>query len=321
MHRVRDDLRASGLHVWTDEGIEPGSISWKETIEKAICETGILVVLLSPSANDSRWVQREIDYAETQGKPILPLLVQGEPKRAVPFALAGSQFVDLRHDYHTGMQKFLMRCWRYLPTHDLHTITAPPAHGTVMNRTTKRERRVQMLGKTALFSVALIAILLLMGVGLWRSDVMASDSAIATHVTATPSDTLISHADTPPRSSSWVLLYTYDTLLVKNEGEHTISFRDLYFESATHRFSASDWVTRELATGRCVQVWDIVFRYLPENIAPADACESRVAYRATVDSFWRGDGDFRVFRGDTLLTICAGVPASSAEIWRCELRE
>ncbi|MEO1646866.1 MAG: toll/interleukin-1 receptor domain-containing protein, partial [Chloroflexota bacterium] len=279
MHRVRDDLRASGLRVWTDEGIQPGSISWKEAIESAICETGILVVLLSPSANDSRWVQREIDYAETQGKAILPLLVRGEPKRAVPFALAGSQFVDLRSSYDVGMQKFLRRCWQHLPAHELVTIASPPAPRTLMNRTTKRERRAQILGKSVLLSCALIVILLFMGVGLWRNDVMANDIPLSSVEDTGLSDTLISQ-DTM-QAPSFVLLYTYDTLIVKNERESAVSLRDIRFESDTQTFLAQEWVTRELTAGRCVQVWDILFRHLAEDVAPADTCASRVAYRAT----------------------------------------
>jgi hypothetical protein len=53
MQAVRDDLVANGLSVWTDEGIHPDTISWKESIEEAICEAGMLLVLLSPDAKES----------------------------------------------------------------------------------------------------------------------------------------------------------------------------------------------------------------------------------------------------------------------------
>ncbi|HRF95579.1 MAG TPA: toll/interleukin-1 receptor domain-containing protein, partial [Aggregatilineales bacterium] len=47
MNRVRDNLRASGLTVWTDEGLEAGTPSWTRDIDNAIRNTGCLVVLLS----------------------------------------------------------------------------------------------------------------------------------------------------------------------------------------------------------------------------------------------------------------------------------
>ncbi|MEL6309235.1 MAG: hypothetical protein AAFQ52_13925, partial [Chloroflexota bacterium] len=133
------------------------------------------------------------------------------------------------------------------------------------------------------------------------------------------SDTLISH-DTM-QAPSFALLYTYDTLVVKNERESAVSLRDIRFESDTQTFSAQEWVTRELTAGRCVQVWDILFRHLSEDVAPADTCASRVAYRATINSFWRGDSAFHVWRDDTLLATCASVPPSSAETWRCDVHE
>jgi hypothetical protein len=42
----------------------------KESIEETICGAGMLLVLLSPDAKESTWVQREIDYPEVQGSPL-----------------------------------------------------------------------------------------------------------------------------------------------------------------------------------------------------------------------------------------------------------
>ncbi len=96
MNRLRDDLRAAGLKVWTDEGIPLGSSSWKLEIEQGIRGSTCLVVLLSPDAAASRWVRAEIDFAEAQRKPIFPVLVRGEESEAVPFGLSTHQWIDLR---------------------------------------------------------------------------------------------------------------------------------------------------------------------------------------------------------------------------------
>src|SRR5215204_4522447 len=114
MQHVKQDLRNAGLKVWTDEGIEPGTFSWKEAIEDAIRDTEMLVVLLSPDANNSKWVQREIDYSDVQDVQVMPLLVRGEPRDSVPFALAGSQFIDLRSHYEPGIQALISRCYDYM---------------------------------------------------------------------------------------------------------------------------------------------------------------------------------------------------------------
>lgn len=100
MRRVRDDLRANGLTVWTDEGIEPGSDSWKMNIESAIKEAGCLVAILSPDSVDSRWVRAELDYAEAQRKKVYLILARGDESDAVPFGYAASQWMDIRQTGH-----------------------------------------------------------------------------------------------------------------------------------------------------------------------------------------------------------------------------
>ncbi len=99
MQRVKQSLQAAGLTTWTDEGIEPGSDLWQAEIAKAIEAAGCLVVLLSPTAKTSIWVQREINYAQTHRVKIFALLIAGDEATSIPFALVGSQYVDIRTDY------------------------------------------------------------------------------------------------------------------------------------------------------------------------------------------------------------------------------
>ncbi|MEO8609692.1 MAG: toll/interleukin-1 receptor domain-containing protein [Chloroflexota bacterium] len=92
MRRVRDDLRKAGLSVWTDEGIEPGSPSWEQTIQNAVEQSVCLIVLLSPSAKNSTWIRREVGYAEdTAKKAIFPVLVRGTISNATPIRLISHQ--------------------------------------------------------------------------------------------------------------------------------------------------------------------------------------------------------------------------------------
>ncbi len=104
MRHVRDDLRAEGLAVWNDENLTPGTPSWKNAIEQAIENTGCLVVILSPDAKGSEWIEREMDYARACGVPILPVLAGGDERSAIPFELINVQLVDIRSDYETGFR-------------------------------------------------------------------------------------------------------------------------------------------------------------------------------------------------------------------------
>ncbi len=121
MTRLRDDFRAAGLSVWTDEGIEPGTLSWKRTIEAAILGAGCLVCVLSPDAASSNWVRAELDFAELQGKPTFLILARGDERSAIPFGYASFQWVDLRADtaYAPGLMRLVMTIQRQLETGDL----------------------------------------------------------------------------------------------------------------------------------------------------------------------------------------------------------
>jgi len=37
-----------------------------------------MVVIMTPASEESKWVEREVLFADEEGKPIFPLLLQGE---------------------------------------------------------------------------------------------------------------------------------------------------------------------------------------------------------------------------------------------------
>ncbi|MFM7582267.1 MAG: toll/interleukin-1 receptor domain-containing protein, partial [Caldilinea sp.] len=57
MREVEAVLRGAGLSVWTDEGLEAGTPSWTGAIEEAVGQAQAMVVLLSPAANASVFVE------------------------------------------------------------------------------------------------------------------------------------------------------------------------------------------------------------------------------------------------------------------------
>jgi formylglycine-generating enzyme required for sulfatase activity len=98
MRSVRETLRTTGLVVWTDEGLEPGTPSWRAAIEEAINQSSVMIVLLSPNANSSVWVDNEVAFAQAVGKRVFPILVAGEPASAVPINLIRVQWIEGRQD-------------------------------------------------------------------------------------------------------------------------------------------------------------------------------------------------------------------------------
>lgn len=89
---LRRLLVAQGFSVWLDESRLAPSSRWWTEIESNIERSAALIVIMSPHARDSDWVEREILYAERLNKPIFPVLLAGEdwPR------LANLQYADMR---------------------------------------------------------------------------------------------------------------------------------------------------------------------------------------------------------------------------------
>jgi hypothetical protein len=75
---LRALLEQEGFAVWIDEGRLTPSARWWKTIEKSIDGCGAFVVVMSPNAYESDWVEREILRAEKQKKSIYPVLLAGD---------------------------------------------------------------------------------------------------------------------------------------------------------------------------------------------------------------------------------------------------
>jgi len=95
---VRSQLHNDGFTTWIDERLEPGTPDWQEAIETAIRESGGVVVLLTPAAKNSTWVDQEIDLAVRFGKRLFPVLLTGDDTTAVPPKLAKIQRVDITNN-------------------------------------------------------------------------------------------------------------------------------------------------------------------------------------------------------------------------------
>lgn len=90
---LRDALASKGVHVWMDRtDILPGA-DWQRSIEAAIRQCEVLVLVLTNASTTSREVQAEWSLALSLGKVIVPLILDASVE--LPFRLATLQFIHL----------------------------------------------------------------------------------------------------------------------------------------------------------------------------------------------------------------------------------
>lgn len=78
VERLIGHLHRHGVRTWSDTGIESGD-RWTAAIERAMRASSAVVVVMTPAAQASTWVERELHLAEELKKPLLPLLLDGLP--------------------------------------------------------------------------------------------------------------------------------------------------------------------------------------------------------------------------------------------------
>ena len=84
-------LSRRGMNVWYDVGVEGGDSWWRKVAQK-VAGCAAFVVVMSPEAENSVWVERETILAERDDKPIIPLLLDGNEFGT----LANLKFYDVR---------------------------------------------------------------------------------------------------------------------------------------------------------------------------------------------------------------------------------
>lgn len=88
-------LLKNGKAVFWDAKIIAGA-RWRQTIQRALDDASHVVVLWTPDAAESDEVEREVSYALTERKIIVPLLSKEIPK--LPYHLHGLHYIVLEED-------------------------------------------------------------------------------------------------------------------------------------------------------------------------------------------------------------------------------
>jgi hypothetical protein len=102
---LRTLLESEGFAVWVDEArLTPGAGWWKD-IEQNIERCAAFIVVMSPNAYESDWVEREILLAEHRKKPIYPVLLTGNAWSR----MANIQYEDMRASLHARLSPLLVQ--------------------------------------------------------------------------------------------------------------------------------------------------------------------------------------------------------------------
>jgi hypothetical protein len=85
-------LESRRIPFWIDERIDYGA-KWPDVIERQLDGCSVFVVIMTPKARLSTWVQNELARAQRKKKKIFPLLLEGDEPWLSVEAL---QYVDVR---------------------------------------------------------------------------------------------------------------------------------------------------------------------------------------------------------------------------------
>ena len=98
MEKIRNSLRRESITVWTNKtDIQTGE-AFEEAINRGIEQADNLIFLLSPESLQSYYCQKELEYALSLNKRIIPILVRETPAEQVPLALQQLHYIDLTYN-------------------------------------------------------------------------------------------------------------------------------------------------------------------------------------------------------------------------------
>jgi len=96
---IRSDLIAVGYKVWVDRGTIAGGEMWRARVVEAIEDSDVFLLALSPNSIRSKRVLQELNIADGEGKPILPVVIAAvEIPTEMKLQLSGLQRVSLAAD-------------------------------------------------------------------------------------------------------------------------------------------------------------------------------------------------------------------------------
>jgi hypothetical protein len=114
--RLAKELKSEGFAIWLDQLDIPLGARWDVEVERALEESEIFMIIMTPASTSSENVRDEIGYAIDNGKRFLPVLLEN---CTVPLRLRRFQYVDFTNkNFDDGVEsaKELLRSLTDQPT-------------------------------------------------------------------------------------------------------------------------------------------------------------------------------------------------------------
>lgn len=114
--RLKPHLESHGIRTWFSEQDIPSAVVWERKIRGALSESQWYVVILSPDAVKSDWVQAEVHWAlEKRKGRVIPILIRDCDPGDLHLKLSLIQYIDFRTDSSGAMRQLLKILQRELP--------------------------------------------------------------------------------------------------------------------------------------------------------------------------------------------------------------
>jgi hypothetical protein len=96
--KLAEALKSKGFSAWTDTEIRPGK-KWADQIEKALRQSKVFLLLISPDFLTSSWTNFELGVAlsraaMTPDTHIIPLTIKHVNHKALPMSLRDLQVIN-----------------------------------------------------------------------------------------------------------------------------------------------------------------------------------------------------------------------------------
>ncbi|TAE60781.1 MAG: TIR domain-containing protein [Nostocales cyanobacterium] len=98
MEKIAKILMRESFTVWTNKTDIQSGADFVESIDRGIEEADNLVFLMSPASLESEYCQKEITYALSLKKRIIPVLIAPVEEAQIPLELRKIQFIDLTEE-------------------------------------------------------------------------------------------------------------------------------------------------------------------------------------------------------------------------------
>lgn len=108
-HQLANDLRLTGPRIWL--GIQNGpDENWTASVEQALSESVMMIVILSPESVESPRVAAEWQTYLDLYRPVIPVIAQ---PCTPPEPLLARRPIDFTRDYRRALHQLIMRLLEY----------------------------------------------------------------------------------------------------------------------------------------------------------------------------------------------------------------